>query len=910
MSAEDRSLAHDANATLILRSKTFRPTLRREFVKRQSLIERLEAHVSFPITLISAATGCGKSVTASQWLNEFRHLYGWLSLDEEHNDPQVFLAYLVAILKKARPQQNFGLENLIQGTNLPYSLVASTFINDLDQLEDLFVLVLDDYHMIREERIHEIINYILRYPPEHFHLVLLTRRDPPLKLARLRAQFRLHELRMKDLAFTIEEAVQLGALIARETPDDQINAVLEKAEGWVTGITVGLMGLAKGVELPRVLQSMDSRNSVIADLLEEVVVQGLNKATWKFLVLSSLLDRFSTELITAMVLSIEDEDLSPSGSEKFIRQSKRRNLFLIPLDSTGEWYRYHHLFRSQISKQVGEFFSEDEMALLYQTASLWYEDKGLLEEALTYALRCRDIPFAVDLFDRWRLSLHNAEQFQRIERLIRMFPEHTIASSPELLLSLAILQDHKANYYDMQKFLEDAWQLLKNNRDSEDASFNILKGQFHSVSAYLAFMRGDFEASIRQAQTGLDLLPANEPNYFREYALAYYALAHQAVGKEAMGLKAISNTLDRSARSDKYFWGRLLYLKSLIYSIAGDARKMSGTGVHLHTLHSPLNHPSAWMAGMYATVASAYISNKLEKIHQFHEELMENRFAGRPFGVVHHLFIEGLASHALGDSDTVDACITKCKELASDLGIPPLEGMVYAFETEIALKRNDIGQAIEVAPLADFNPHPPIWYYYIPQLSQVKLLFHTHQREKAKEVLKNLLTLGRQRHHKVLLLQGLALQAVLYANDSDRDLAKNAVNKALLLAKETENIRVFLDQGDAMYHLLSEMAEGQPEHKQLNQLLKAFEKEFLSLSKMKLKSNGKRKGQLNKLSKRELEILTLVSEGYKNAEIAAKLFVSLDTVKKHLYNTYQKLYVKNRTGAIKKARELDLIPQE
>ncbi len=907
--AEERSLDNNANGILILKSKIFKPTLRREFVSRKSLIDRLEANVSYPMTLISAATGCGKSVAVSQWLEETSHHYGWLSLDEEHNDIQVFLAYLVAIFKEQWPKNTFGLEYLLEGANLPANLIATTLIHDLDQLEDLFVLVLDDYHLIREEKIHELINCILRYPPEHFHLVILTQRDPPLKLARLRAQYRLNEVRMKDLAFSVEEAIELRALIAAETPDDQVKTLVMESEGWITGITVGFMGLAGGIEFGRVIQSMNSQNSVISELVDEVVITGLTIAIQKYLELTVLLDRFSIELISAMVASVNDPDLSPAGSEEFIRLSKRRNLFLIPLDQTGQWYRYHHLFRSQIKKRAGKHFNEEVVSSIYKVASRWFEDQQLLEEALKYAILSKDITFAVILFDRNRLALHNAEQFQRLERLIKMFPEEAIESNPELLLSLAILQDHKANYYGMQKFLDDARQLLNKN-DFKDAQFKKLKGQFHCVSAYLPFMRGDFEASIRQAEIGLDLLPANEPNYFREFALAYYALGYQAIGKTEIGLNELSKTLEGPAKSDKYFRGRLLHIKTLIHQIAGDAREMSRPGVQLQALHSPKSYPGAWMAGIYSVVTSAYISNKLEKVHQFHDELMENRFAGRPFGVVHHLLIECLASLALGGWENVDVCITKCKELASDLGIPPLEGMVYAFEAEIALRRNDFRHATEVAAMANFNPHPPLWYYYIPQLSQVKLLFKTHQEVKAQELLENLLTMGRQCHNKMLLVQGLALQAVIYTNESDRDLAKNALNEALLLAKDTENIRAFLDQGDPMYHLLKEIAGDQPENKQVTELLQAFEDKNLPSSQKEPISTGKRERQVIKLSKRELEILRFVSKGYKNDEIANTLFISIDTVKKHLYRSYLKLDVKNRIAAVKKAQKLDLIGLE
>lgn len=216
-------------------------------VIRQSIIDQLESNLSLPITLISANTGCGKSITTSQWLDQTKHKYGWLSIDEEHNNAAVLLGYLVGILKEQWPSKHFALEYLKNADNLQPAVISATLLNDLDDLDEYFILVLDDYHQIKEGKIHEIIDGVLRYPSSKFHLVLLTQIDPPLKLARLRAQFRLHELRMKDLAFSTDEALTLRSLIVADAQDDQVESLVNFSEGWVTGVSVGLMGMLKGI---------------------------------------------------------------------------------------------------------------------------------------------------------------------------------------------------------------------------------------------------------------------------------------------------------------------------------------------------------------------------------------------------------------------------------------------------------------------------------------------------------------------------------------------------------------------------------------------------------------------------------------------------------------------------------------
>ena len=895
----------------ILRTKMQKPLIRNAFVNRQTLIDKLETNVNLPLTLISAATGFGKSITASQWLENTSHNYGWISLDEEHNDISTFLRYLVSLMKAELPQKNFDLESLLQGTNLPSKIIASTLISDLDQLEDVFILVLDDYQIISNEKVHEIINGLLQYPPEYFHLVILTQRDPPLKLAKMRADLRLHELRMKDLSFSKDEALDLRTRIAAKTGDQQVGTLVEHTDGWVTGITAGLMVLADGVDFERVLQAVISQSTVISELLDEVVMTGMSVATQKFLELSVLPDRFSKELIDAMVAAIEDEDLANLKSEDFIRLSKLRNLFLIPLDATGQWYRYHHFFRDQLKNRTSKHFSRNTILGLYKAAGSWFEANDFLEEGLKYAILSEDMTFAVRLFDKSRNELFNTEQFQRLERLINLFPADVRNSHLELSISLAMLQDYKGNFPGMEEHLSEARLLIEDySNQSNNIHIKKLKGELHSVSTFLPYILGNFDQCIIESNKCLELLPANQPNYFREFAIAYHVFAKQAQGNAKEGLSVLEENLDKLSTSDKYFRGRMLLLESMAYAMEGDVSNMRNSALRLTSLVEPQSLPGAWMAGIYYLTTSAYLTNKLEEVNRFHQELWKLRYLGRPFWVIHNFIIMGLASFAAGQMDKVKYLVDQCLELTSDLGIQPLEGMVRAFEVEVALRGNDIEQAIKLSSLANFEPHPPIFYYYYPQLTRVKLFFLTDRKEKGNELLKELLDVGRKRNNVHLLIQGLALQATMQANEANHKRAKTALNEALLLSKDKGLIRSFLDFGNPMYQLLRSLATDQPENDYIRELLHAFRNDRSSVLKKDQVSFGAKQHQLNSLSIRELEILNLVSKGYKNTEIAEKLFISLDTVKKHLYNTYQKLYAKNRVSAVKKARELGLIDLE
>lgn len=905
----DNSASLRSNKFGVLSTKLNKPSVPSNYVNRTALFEQFDNHLHLPLTLVSAATGCGKSTTVSQWLDSGNYKYGWLSIDTEHNDVQVLIAYLISMLKKIWPEKIFGLEYLLDGINVPQNAIINAFINDIAQFDDRFILVLDDYHLIREEKIHNIFNEILRHPPENFHLVIITQMDPPLGLARLRAKLQLNELRMKNLAFTFVEACELRSLIARQADNTQVESLVQRSEGWVTGISIGLMGLAEGIKFEKVLEALHSRNSIIADLLDEAVLNGLPIETQKFLELLTLVDQFSEDLISSMVTALDDQDLKNVPVGELISTSRKRNLFLIPLDNSGEWYRFHHLFQSQIRKRKEKHFHEDTIALLYRAASSWYEAKGLFEEALMYALRSEDLDFALSVYSNFRLKLLNSEQLQRLDRLTNQFPEEFRNQDLELLINMAMLQDYKANFNGMYQYLSLAEELLKglNDQNTHDKQ---LRGEFHGINTLLSYVLGDFEKAIHHGEKCMEFLPADKPNFFRELSVGWYAFARQACGQADIGLNRLQNEYGNLASTDPYFQLRLLQGKLILYLFEANTARLYQDGASLANICSPKRHHASWVIGIYSMAYHAYINNHLEKVAGFLDDLRTHRFVGRPFWIIHYFFIKCLSSMAQGLWKQVERCIAECEELAEELAMEPLKGMVGAFKVEYYLRRNEVELASRAAALANFDPHPPIFYYYFPQLTQVKLLYRTRKKEKANELLQDLLNTGKQRNNKNLVIQTLALQAIIHYQEGNSKAAKKVLEEVLIRTKENKYTRVFLDHGAAMQQLLIEKAKKEPGNHQVKELIRAFMDEKPNDPEVKSRSSANQEKPLIELSKRELEILKLVTQGLKNSEIADHLFVSTDTVKKHLYNAYQKLEVKNRAGAIKKILSLGMVASQ
>ncbi|GAB2487493.1 LuxR C-terminal-related transcriptional regulator [Algoriphagus taiwanensis] len=893
----------EAGEFVIIKSKLVKPKVRDQFVVRDTLIEYLETNLKHPLTLVSAATGFGKSILISQWLDIYSHRYGWFSLDQEHNDVGVFLNYFVTLIRGSFPGKKFKTEYLQNNPgNLTANVIFSSMINDLDQLDGSYVLVLDDYHSIVNEEVHEILNGLLKYPSENLHLVIICQKDPPLKLTKLRAQFRMNELRMKDLVFTKTESLALAKSISSNLEREAILKLAQQADGWVTGLTAGILGLARGIQLTKVIESLNKPNSIISELFNEVILQDLGKVQLKYLALSCLPERFSQGLLEYLIESAQDSELKSLNVREFMIQSKRRNLFLISLDDEDTWFRYHHFFQSEIRRKVKTCFSETEVSELYVAISKWFEGEGVLEEALDYAIKSKNMDFAVELFLRYRLHLINNEHNLRLDRLTGKFEEETILNHLELIITKAMMQDQKANFSGMVYYLKKAEDWIAKNSISQNQGQSQIIGEYHSVFTFLLTIQGEFNQALFHGKKCLELLSPDEPNFFREYAIGWYAFAQQATGNAKEGLRRIELEFEKKGILEPYFQRRLYQGRCMVHLLERQISQLAIDGEALVKKSSPEQFRDVWIIGVYSLTYASYLSNQLENVNRFQEEVRLFKYTCRPFWITHQLFLECLTELAIGNWEKVEQNLEGFEEFAKELTIEPLTGLVYAFKTEVLLRRGELDQAKEVAKLSEFNAYPPVFFYYIPQLTEVKLLLSTHQEDFGFQKLEILTEMGKERHNKNLLVQAKLLKAVHFERGGNFGEAIKELEGVLDLVQVEEHTRIFLDAGLEIDGLISFLPKI---HSQKNRLMELFQFIKRKGTSIHSKSNGFGPKTKQVLSVRELEIMDLVVQGYRNNEIADKLYISLDTVKKHLYRIFQKLRVNNRVGAIKKMKDLN-----
>ncbi|MGB5781901.1 MAG: hypothetical protein WBM42_08530, partial [Eudoraea sp.] len=331
----------------MLFTKLHRPPVSREHVYRTHLVELLEKNMYKPLTLVSAGAGYGKSMLVSSWLEKSKIPYAWVSLSDEDNDLRLFIDILTTSLRKKFPKALRNINNHLETGSLPpLNVLSESLINGLDEINKDFVLVLDDYHLIRNNQINELINKLLQFPAQHMQLVIITRNDPFLNLNSLRAHSRINEIRMADLCFNESEILELLKNIFQTATSREIShKLMKQTEGWITGLRLLLLMVKKGEDLNESLEKIHAINPTTTDFLLEEVISNQPESIRNCILKMSIPDRFCDELVNELCLPhIENPEADSSGKD-VIQTLLNANLFTISLDYNGKWYRFHHLFR-------------------------------------------------------------------------------------------------------------------------------------------------------------------------------------------------------------------------------------------------------------------------------------------------------------------------------------------------------------------------------------------------------------------------------------------------------------------------------------------------------------------------------------------------------------------------------------
>ena len=510
----------------LLSTKLNRPPVPRDWVDRPRLIEQLNYSLQQgPLTLVCASAGFGKTTLVSSWIEGLtaddrggvtpRLSSAWLSLDESDSDLMVFLRYFVAAIRTVFPESCTESLALLQASQPVAQMpLVAALGNELEQLPARMVLVLDDYYVMHDEAVHDFLSQLLRHWPQRLHLVLISRSNPPLPLAKLRARGHITEIRTRDLRFRPDESAEfLGKVLPAPLSQSALAMLQERLEGWIAGLR--LVTLSRGAEANAEsdLADLSGTHFEIADYLVDEVMACQPPAILRFLLVTSILDRFCAPLCESVLGSAADRDDSAYDVPASIQWLERNNLFVIPLDDNRQWYRYHHLFRELLQRRLLAEVGPAQVTELHRRAAAWFAGQGLIDEALRHALAINDPDLAAQLMVAGLCDVLNREDRATLDRWLRLLPGDFIQRYPWLLLIQAIALQWSWQLGAVWKVLDRIEALLDESAREGTPSpgdphdLPVLRGMIISLRAQEAFGNNQPDRAVAYCEEALALLP-------------------------------------------------------------------------------------------------------------------------------------------------------------------------------------------------------------------------------------------------------------------------------------------------------------------------------------------------------------------------------------------------------------------
>lgn len=871
----------------ILATKLYVPPPRPRLVPRVRLIERLDESLNCRLTLISASAGSGKTTLVSDWVTGAGRPVAWLSLDEGDSDPARFLAYVIAALQTIAPGIGEGVLALLKTPQPPpLESILTALLNEIAAIPTGFILVLDDYHVLDAGPVDTAVGFLVEHMPPQMHLVIATREDPALPLARLRARGQLAELRVDDLRFTLAEAGGfLNQVMKLGLSSDEVAAFEARTEGWIAGLQLAAISVQGREDAAGFIRSFTGSHRFVLDYLVEEVLSQQSEAVQAFLLRTSILDRLCGPLCDAVLT-----ETSVSGQET-LECLERANLFLVPLDRERRWYRYHHLFGDLLRARLQQTTPSESVAELHIRASDWYEANGLEIEAFGQAAAANDVERAERLIEGKGMPLQYRGALAPIFRWLTSLPESLLAARPSLRATYAAVLLGSGRTTGIEEMLQAAEQSLERT-ESSDASRDLI-GRLASTRSMLALSQHRIEDLTVQARRALEYLrPDNYP--FRTTASMLLGYACQFQGDRAGARKAYTQALSLSQLSGDVI-NDVLVSTGLGAVEEGDNQLQLAADTYRHVLAltAELPLPVASEASL-GLARISYQWNDLDAADAYWRQSipLARQLENTDRAVVCLLFLARLKM-ARGDLAGAAAALAEADGSAREHDFVLQMPEIAAAQVAVLLRQGEIAAATELAEKHD-----------IP-LSRARVLLARGDPAAALAAIEPFRRRAEERAWPDEQLKAVVLEAVGRDANGEKDHALRLLGDALALAEPAGFIRLFVDEGRPMARLLREGMSQGLRVDYIRRLLAAFAADELALS-------ARTTGHLlaEPLSKREIEVLALIAEGLTNQEIATRLYLSLHTVKAHARNISAKLDVGNRTQAVARARTLGILSPE
>ena len=876
------------------------------------MVDRLNRYLQRPLTLVSAPAGYGKSTLLACWLQTSDIKSAWVSLGKNDNDQRLFLAYVLEAIHSLFPGTVKETQALLGSPHVPpTTILTRSLVNELDMIGQPFVLVLDDYYAIQAKSVHDLIAELLRHAPAPLHLVISTRVDPPLPLARLRARNQLGELRVVDLRFSMEETGKyLEPLIGKATDGLSVARLHEKTEGWVTGMHLLLLTLKQKPDLSRQIEKLLDKNRFVAEYFLDEVVSNQREEIRDYMLATAIPDRFCASLCDALCFpGPRPTECSIKGGE-FLRWLEASDLFVIALDEKGRWFRYHNLFRKFLLRQLKKRLGEKDISALYRRTSRWFAENFLIDEALRYALAAGDLLGASQLVEQNRHAPLNEDRASILEKWLSLLPDEIVRRRPELLLAKAWVLNYQFALWAIPPLLEAVETLPK------DESTKLPQGEIDLFNGIFSFWEGRGERAMALLQRALERTPEKNIGVRNEIVM-YLAGSRQIAGQGRTAIREYRRRFCNEVSEGPYKL-RLLAAISFIHLLSGELREAQEAIRQVSDMATRTDnvYVAAWSEYMLGIIHFQW--NNLSTASQHFIKALKNRFwldAGVDADSYAGLILSYHGMRQFGKADkTMDQMIAFAQETGS---IDRL-ARTRSLRARLGLLQGDVESAARYLETTDLSNDEGTMLFWldVPRITQCRVMAARQSEadlSEATEKLRKLLRFCLATHNTPQTIEILLLQAAVCQKQGQIGQAMTALEHAATLARPGGYIRPFVNHGANMADLLTRLLQCGKAANYIEQILGAFDayepvdSRDESFTRHEPHPWERNQALENPLTNRELEVLSLLGQGLRNKEVADRLFVSLETVKKHAVNIYRKLDVRNRQQAVVKAYEQGIL---
>ena len=860
--------------TSLLTTKLNIPPARFQIVPRPRLIERLEESLNVNLVLVSAPAGFGKTTLLSEWtrLSPPGVRTAWFSLEEADNDPVRFWDYFIAALQTTKPGCGEKILPWLHASDpLPTESILTMLINELSAVDSDFFIILDDYHLITSQQLHGNVTYLIEHLPARIHLVIASRSDPPLPLARFRGKGMMLELHTDDLRFTQEDTTSLlQELKAPGISYDDISALNERTEGWAVGLKMAALSMKGLKDIPGFVEAFTGSQRYIMDYLMEEVLQKQSPEVCDFLRKTSILERLNGPLC--------DFITGRKDSQNILLKLERDHLFIVPLDGSRQWWRYEHLFADLLRHQL-----ETPPDELHRRASKWFEDNNLPDEAIHHAKAARDWQRAIHLIDAYGEARRKQGEFETLLGWYRAIPEE-------------ILHGHIRLYSQYASLLAATGQL-----DAAEIVLDYLesvtlddtgKGEVAFARGIVYRYRGDTRACIELFEKAFTLLPLDNPVMRCRAAMSLaHAQQRSSNFREAEKWATIACELGQQT-GDVLTVSQAMEQIGIVYSYQGKLK----LAVEIYKKANELARQAGLVFEDYGMLCWVhYIMNDLEAAAENARLALELNEAD-----LTSLFNQARICFLRGDVTESDAAMQKLDEASSH---PTVDSHWYTnyinFRMIYAIRRDKVDEALR-------------WGELLPDIDEMMLIVRPYsallllaqdKREKAarllRELYENAFQLG-----AAMMVTHIRIFQTLAADNEESSLTFLA--EALTLGELQGVIRTFVDEWRLLRPILEKAL--------FRGLTPDFTRKLLDIIEEEERQRQTRKRTAmtlplpqGVLSEREIEVLRLLADDVSNEHIAKNLNVSLGTVKTHVHHIIEKLEVKDRRQAVQRAKDLGLL---